>query len=324
MNWERKAMRHGYLVVMLLLVWGISGCGPGPFGGLFPDPTPTPPNGFVNLSGLTPREQFLKYPALSADGDILAAMGGLSREEPTFDRLFVIETGDNQVVFNTAEEKAWISLAISFDGKRIAACADQQIYLVDWKTDTTTYLTDGCWPTWSPSGTHLAYVLYTADRQQIRIRDLTTDVEDIIYDAPSTPFFLGDLVWSPTASKLAFAMAQDSQVTHLYTANIDGSDLHKIPLADPSQLTSGPHFSPDGNKLLYVELTSQYLRVADSGGPCRRFGPPVPGIGQSAMSPGGSRIAFGTNYGLMLADTETAFGKDFLDFWLSGETCTDS
>lgn len=318
MNKERLVMRYRFLFIIVLFIGGVNACSPGPFGGLFPEPTPTPPDGFVNLYGLTPPEQFLKFPAFSADGHVLAAIGGSLREETTFGRLFVIDADNVKVLFST-EEKAWVSLAISFDGKRVAACADQQIFLVDREVGTTTFLTDGCWPTWSPDGKHIAYVLYTTDQQQIRIRDLATDAENVIYDAQPTPRFIVDLTWSPMGDRLAFTMAHDSPIAELYTININESDLHKM--TDSSQPMISPNFSPNGSKLLYVEQISPYLRVSDLEGKCHRLVPPVPGLLRVAISPEGTNIAFDTIYGLLIADTKTALG---MDFWDNGEPCVGS
>lgn len=314
-------MRYCFLIIVLLFTAGTSACGPGPFGGLFPEPTPTPPNGFTNLYDLTPPEQFLKRPALSADGHILAAIGGISREDTTYGQIFVIDTENNQVLYSTGE-KAWISLALSFDGKRIAACSEEQTSLIDWEIGTTTFLTNGCWPTWSPDSTQIAYVFYTPESNQIKIRDLATNSEKLIYEYPSSTAFMGELAWSPTGNRLAFTthdLLADNSSTSLNIINIDGSGFQNITGA--SQYVVSPHFSPDGNKLLYVDwsrLTT--IRVIDVEGQCHQLESPK-GLRTVALSSDGNKIALSTIYGLLVADTEAAFGQDF---WVSGKLCNNS
>lgn len=310
--WQRK------LIPMLFLIGIISACSPGAFDRLFQEPIP---DGFTELGDLTQQEQFLKMPDLSYDGQFLAALGGYSREEPSHEQLFIIDTIDPKILFRS-ENGLWESLAISSNGKRVAVCKNWQIFLIDLEAETITYLTDGCWPAWSPDGQRLAFVLKIPDNKQIRIRDLRTNSEEVIYDCTST--FVGYLDWSPIQDKLAFSMTINSSLLKLHTINIDGGDIRMVTKAPQSAVT--PNFSPSGDKILYVDWNAPlesgtYLQVADLEGHCHRIIPPVPGIRYISLSPDGNKIAFGTINGLLLANTEIALGEAF---WINGEPCTDS
>jgi Tol biopolymer transport system component len=311
-------MRYWFLLILLLFAGSVGAC----ISSLHS--SPTPPDGFVNLHDLTPPEQFLKLPALNANGQYLAAMGGLSIEEAGHGSLFVIDTNSEEVVFST-EKKAWVSLSISPDGQQIAACADQQIFIINWVNNETTYLTEGCWPTWSSDGQNLAYVLYTTEHKQILSRNLATENEEVVYEAPPTTEFIGYLDWSTAQDKLAFVMPVNSILYKLHIINVNGSDLRRITGA--SQDVVSPNFSPEGTRLIYVNWNiptgtdNQYLEVIDLNGHCHRLESPVPGLRHISLSSEGNKIAFGTIYGILMTDTETAFGKDF---WETGKPCDNS
>ncbi|MEJ2748749.1 MAG: hypothetical protein P8183_12725 [Anaerolineae bacterium] len=307
-------MWHRMLIsVLFLMVGSISACGLNQIS--------KPPDGFIDLNDITQPEQFLKMPALSNDGQFIAALGGISQEEPSIEQLIIIDIADQKVIFST-EDEFWVSLAISSDGKKVAACKNQQIFLIDLDTRKTSYLTDGCWPTWSPDGQRLAFVLITPDNKQIRVRDLATGIDEVVYESTST--FIGYLDWSPKQDKIAFSMHVNSNLLKLHTINIDGSGFIKL-TNSPHSVVS-PKFSPEGDKILYVDWNAPldagtYLQIVDLEGYCHRIESPVSGLRYISLSPDGNTIAFGTIHGLLISNTEVALGKNF---WTNGEPCTDS
>ena len=308
-------MWNKLLITLLLTLSGaISACGPTSYVSLFPEPTPTPPNGFIDLNELAPpSRQILKFPSLSADGHILVAIRNRYSQDESWGRLFVIDTDNAQVLFNTEDEERWESFAVSPDGEQIATCDGTDIYLVDWKVGTTTYLTSGCWSAWSPDGNRLAYVLYNDDLIQIRVRDLATNMEEIVYESPSAQKFLGQLVWSPTQDKLAFVQTMESSSRTIYTlctVDADGSNYREI--TDHSQKVYSFTFTPDGNKFLYIDgYSPDSIRMVDLEGQYYRFEFHVSGLEEIALSSFGNKIVYQTRYGLLITDTETAFGENF-------------
>ena len=187
-------------------------------------------------------------------------------------------------------------LAVSPDGEQIATCDGTDIYLVDWKVGTTTYLTSGCWSAWSPDGNRLAYVLYNDDLIQIRVRDLATNMEEIVYESPSAQKFLGQLVWSPTQDKLAFVQTMESSSRTIYTlctVDVDGSNYREI--TDHSQKVYSFTFTPDGNKFLYIDgYSPDSIRMVDLEGQYYRFEFHISGLEEIALSSFGNKIVYQT------------------------------
>jgi Tol biopolymer transport system component len=182
----------------------------------------------------------------------------------------------------------------------------------------------------------LAYVFYRTGgdeserRAQIHIQDLPTGAIATVLDLPSTNGFIVDLIWSPTGERLAFAM--DEEITNvggqpeyeedLYTINVDGSGFRMLTNGKADVVS--PNFSPDGEKILYVDRSNprvdHFLQVANLHGSCHRLVTPLPDttIRSVTLSPDGEKIAFYTQIGLLLADTRLALGEDF---WLAGTSC---
>ena len=125
------------------------------------------------------------------------------------------------------------------------------IYVLDARTGGSTRLThcpDGC-PKgqggidWSPDGSRIAYsgggiFVMNADGSN-RVRLPTGPVA-----AP------GGISWSPDGTRIAFT-GHEGDAYHVYTMNLDGSDL--TPLTDESmyECCNTPSWSPDGTKIVY-------------------------------------------------------------------------
>ena len=316
----------------------LTSCGPSYFRSPFAPPTPTPPAGFFNMDSLVPG-QYLRNPSLSADGKILAAFGSLLHEGE-YVHLYVIDVENGELLF-TGDERRQYSLALSPDGKTIAVWGHGEsgdgIYLVDWSSDSTSYFGDGYWPTWTPDDQTLVYVYASIERSdpmrrvQIRAYDLTTATETILLDILSPRGSIGHISLAAENDEIVFVAAnletpyQAQSILHgsaLYVLEKDFGTLKII--ADSTSSIYTPHFSSEGEKVLYVDWSaplqsySNYLQVVTLEGNCHRVLSPVPRIRTVALSSQGNVIACGTRYGLLVADTETALGSDF---WEVGDSC---
>jgi hypothetical protein len=210
------------------------------------------------------------------------------------------------------------------------------IYTIDPYSGNVSYWLDGCWPAWSPNSQQLAYVHYTSKQThpeshiQIRIHDLTTGQERIVFDVLSPRGHIAEMTWSPTGEHLAFAMALEKSedltiplpAQQLYIIDVNGNNLRQLSV-DGQHIVS-PNFSPDGERILYIDWSaplsadSDYVQITDLEGHCHQLNPSIPGIRRVTLFPGGEEIAFDTPYGLLVAEVGVAFGNDF---WVVGMPC---
>jgi Tol biopolymer transport system component len=153
-------------------------------------------------------------------------------------------------------------------------------------------------------------------------------METAVFDIPDKDGSIWELIWSPDQTILAFAVPEwrtspnDVQMGLYYLA-MDSGTIH--PITNGEQYVTSPVFSSDGSRILFVDWatpsgTDNRLTVTDLEGQCHCLTPPVPEIWRVALSLDGSKIAFDTSYGLLVADTEVALGTEF---WTAGEPCYD-
>jgi Tol biopolymer transport system component len=104
-------------------------------------------------------------------------------------------------------------------------------------------------PTWSPDGTHIAFVSERENEvpQIFIMRSDGTDVRQITHDRAGK----SQLAWSPSGDRIAFTRApageDDQEIDSIRT---DGSGLTDL-TNDPTSPDLEPAWSPDGTRLVY-------------------------------------------------------------------------
>ena len=133
-------------------------------------------------------------------------------------------------------------------------------------------------PSWSPDGSHLAFVAFEDDHTVVYIQSMLTNQRFAVAnfsESNSAP------TWSPNGKMLAFVITKDGS-SHIFLIHPDGSDLQQVSFGDG--IDTEPNFSPDGENLIYASDRSGKVQIyqisIDGGDPDRlTFG------GGSSFSP---------------------------------------
>jgi serine/threonine protein kinase len=125
-------------------------------------------------------------------------------------------------------------------------------------------------PRVSADGRVLVATRYENRRALARIETSGPQVGRI---TPLTDGFGGDLdpTWVPTSNRIAFSSTRDG-ARHLWTANIDGTDLR--PLTSGASQDERPALSPDGQTVAFVAVRGGergIWLIAAAGGPPRKL-----------------------------------------------------
>ena len=102
-------------------------------------------------------------------------------------------------------------------------------------------------PTWSPDGTHVAYVSFENQRSQIYISDISTGKRRLV---SSFPGINGAPAWSPNGKQLAFVLSKESGKTKVYVMDI--SDKHLTQVTTGLSIDTEPAWAPDGKSLIFT------------------------------------------------------------------------
>ena len=150
-------------------------------------------------------------------------------------------------------------------------------------------------PSWSPDGSHLAYVSFETGHAAVFVQSLYTKQRKVVADfrgSNSAP------AWSPDGKQLAVVLTRDGS-SNIYLMHPDGSDLHRLS-GNGGGIDTEPNFSPDGQSLLFT---------SDRGGSAQVYRMPVEGGAAQRMTFGG-----GTSY----SPRHSPDGKSFVFAHLSG------
>lgn len=123
-------------------------------------------------------------------------------------------------------------------------------------------------PSWSPDGSHLAYVTFEQGRAVTYVQSLFTRQRFALAAFPgsnSAP------AWAPDGKQLAIVLTRDG-TSSIYLIRPDGSGLRRITYSDA--IDTEPSFSPDGRYILFASDRGgsvQIYRMPAEGGYAERM-----------------------------------------------------
>lgn len=123
-------------------------------------------------------------------------------------------------------------------------------------------------PSWSPDGSHLAYVSFETGHAAVFVQSLYTNQRRAVADfrgSNSAP------AWSPDGRQLAVVLTRDGS-SQIYLMRPDGSDIRRISFS--GGIDTEPNFSPDGQTLLFTSDrggSPQIYRMPVEGGAAQRL-----------------------------------------------------
>jgi TolB protein len=123
-------------------------------------------------------------------------------------------------------------------------------------------------PSWSPDGSHLAYVSFEQGHAVIFVQSLLTNQRKLVAAFRGTN---SAPAWSPDGKQLAIVLTRDG-TSQIYLVRPDGTELHRITFS--GSIDTEPNFSPDGQYLLFTSDrggTPQIYRMPANGGAAERL-----------------------------------------------------
>ena len=161
-------------------------------------------------------------------------------------------------------------------------------------------------PSWSPSGTHLAYVSFEQRKPVVYVHELATGQRRPVANfkgSNSAP------AWSADGKSLAATLSRDGG-SQLFRIDLNGGEPRR--LSSSGGINTEPAFSPDGSALFFVSDrggSPQIYRMPVQGGPAERVTFAGSYNISPALSPDGRWLAYvsrvGGGYRLQLMELAT-------------------
>jgi TolB protein len=149
-------------------------------------------------------------------------------------------------------------------------------------------------PSWSPSGSHLAYVSFEQRKPVVYIHELATGQRRVVANfkgSNSAP------AWSADGKSLAATLSRDGG-SQLFRIDLQGGDPRR--LTQSGSINTEPAFSADGSALFFVSDrggSPQIYRMPAQGGPAERVTFSGTYNISPALSPDGRWLAYVSRVG---------------------------
>ena len=149
-------------------------------------------------------------------------------------------------------------------------------------------------PTWSPTGSQLAYVSFESRKPVIYVHDVSTGRRRLLANfrgSNSAP------AWSPDGRSLAVTLSRDGG-SQLYIISASGGEPRR--LTQSQSIDTEPTFSPDGSSIYFVSDRGgapQIYRMSASGGAAQRVTFSGSYNVSPSVSPDGRWLAYVTRTG---------------------------
>jgi serine/threonine protein kinase/Tol biopolymer transport system component len=185
---------------------------------------------------------------------------------------------------------------VAFEAERNGAAAGSDIWVMNSDGSNQHRLTDtpdtDAQPAFSPDGRSIAFISMRTGTSQIHLMNLDGGA---IRQVPAPGWCFGPS-FSPDGKQLVFVSTQDSKTHHVYTVNLDGSNLRQV--TSESMHYENPSFMADGHTIIMergpLEGSGmrQVVRVDVDGSGLRNLSNSPTDDWQPAVSWDGRSIAF--------------------------------
>jgi Tol biopolymer transport system component len=212
------------------------------------------------------------------------------------------------------------------DGRFITAFIDTKDGEGIWNLDPNNikppaFITTGHEASWSPDGTKLAvwdhspWILSGENTEKLRIIDMQSKKEDVVFEVKGKDFLATGLAWSTSGEYIAFSLSIDHQASQIYLLDMNTNVALKI--TDDENDHWSPSWSPDSQLVAYVSMPSKSsessIMISTIDGKCKVAVPGIANMWAVAWSPNGKQLLFDwRNTKIYLVDLYTIFGKDIL------------
>jgi TolB protein len=149
------------------------------------------------------------------------------------------------------------------------------------------------YPSWSPDGTHLLVTIHIAGTPFLARLTLATGAVNFVSIAAGGPAGT-QASYDPTGKKIIYVGPDDGAT--IEKINADGTG-HVTLFSNTSAHFSGPRYSPDGKRILFVKSVkgNQDVYVKNADGSVQRLTTWSGSDGDAAWSTDGSKIMFCSN-----------------------------
>ncbi|GAB4449729.1 MAG: hypothetical protein OHK0041_11160 [Anaerolineales bacterium] len=212
------------------------------------------------------------------------------------------------------------------DGQLITAFIDTKDGDGIWNIDPTNekppvFITTGHEASWSPDGTKLAVLDHSPwlsseeNIEKLRIIDIQSKKEDVIFDVKGKDFLATGLSWSPSGERIAFSLSTDHQSSQIYILDVNTGVVSKITNDENDHWS--PSWSPNSQFVAYVNRSPKTFEnsivISTINGKCKVPVPGITDVWSVAWLPNGKQLLFSwRNTKIYLADLDTIFGRDIL------------